>query len=600
MNKKTIITILLLFVAMAGLAKQKTTVSTSRPIVWENPAIGYSDIPYFQIQKVELTKERTALHVRMSLMPGLGFFLKSTCYLQANGKQYESIGSDSIKLDDKRIVLDDTGKKDFVLYFKPMPMDTKEFDFIDGLTDKDYQVFCIHDKDYVMPVTPVPAEFLIDDADEELAEMKYEATPATIHFKSINYRKGMNTRIQIQYVDLKNPATFMMDNYMILNDDGEATVSLPIGVPQIIQLCIDNLPFTSYAYAYLAPGKEVTFLIDMLHDDTGANSKFVGIKGYFAKFNKDRYQVLIDNSAGDYAQLPSIALKDIHDVQTLMRYYDEERENYKKWINKSTYCKAVKQWLTQYSYDLGYGLNDELDSLAHTKKFKDYLLRNYTRNLYDKNLLLTQGFVRASKYYSMIDARGFNADLARYCYYLPQALDSKPVEKPLIEDKDLSDLYDKYVAETQKTTAANKEGLPDNAHYLDMTDIAPDSILQTILDRYKGKTILIDIWATWCVPCMQGHEKMKPLKEELRDKDIVYVYLTSTTSKYDKWKDYITDISGEHYFLAQAQLDGIFQQLNKNSYPTYAIFAPNGERAASFSGFNLEAIREALEKALNK
>ena len=200
----------------------------------------------------------------------------------------------------------------------------------------------------------------------------------------------------------------------------------------------------------------------------------------------------------------------------------------------------------------------------------------------------------------MIDARGFNADLAHYCYNLPQALDSKPVKKPLIEDKGLSDLYDKYVAEAQKSTAANKEGLAANAHYLDMTDIAPDSILQTILDSYKGKTVLIDIWATWCIPCMQGHEKMKPLKEELRDKNIVYIYLTSTTSKYDKWKDYITDISGEHYFLTQEQLDGIFQQLNKNSYPTYAIFAPNGERTTSLSGFNLEAIRKALEKVLNK
>ena len=515
MIKHNVITILLAFVAMAGQAQET--------ILWEQPAIGYSDIPYFQIQKVELTKERTALHVRMSLMPGLGFFLRNTCYLQANGKQYESIGSDSIKLDGKRIVLDDTGKKDFVLYFKPMPMDTKEFDFIDGLTYKDYQVFCIHDKDYVMPVTPVPAEYLTDDADEELAEMKYDATPATIHFKSINYRVGMNTRIQIQYVDLKNPATLMMDNYVILNDDGEAIVSLPIGVPQIIQLCIDNLPSTSYAFAYLAPGKDVTFLIDMLHDDTGVNSKFVGIKGYFAKFDKEWYQAII--------------VKD--------------------------------------------GAHDSI--LALEKDIFGYK------------------FVESCKDYAMSDVRGFKADLARYCHYLPQALDSKPIKKPLIEDKGLSDLYDKYVAEAQKTTAANKETLAANVHYLDMTDVAPDSILQTILDRYKGKTVLIDIWATWCIPCMQGHEKMKPLKEELRDKDIVYIYLTSTTSKYDKWKDYITDISGEHYFLTQEQLDGIFQQLNKNSYPTYAVFSPNGEKVATLAGFyNVEIIREALEKALNK
>ena len=510
MIKQIMITILLALVAMAGQAQDT--------ILWKSPAIGYSDIPYFQIQKVELTKEQTALHVRMSLMPGLGFFLKSTCYLQANGKQYESIGSDNIQLDGNRIVMDDTGKKDFVLYFKPLPMDTKEFDFIDGLTEEDYQVFCIHDKDYVMPVTPVPAEYLADGADEELAEMKYDATPATIHFKSINYRKGMNTRIQLGYVDLKNPAKFD-DIYVRLNDDGKASFSFPIGVPQMIQLCIDNLPSTSYAFAYLAPGKDVTFLIDMLHDDTGANSKFVGIKGYFAKFDKEWYQAII--------------VKD--------------------------------------------GAHDSI--LALEKDIFGYK------------------FVASCKDYAMSDARGFNADLARYCYYLPQALDSKPVKKPLIEDKGLSDLYDKYVAEAQKTTAANKEELTTNAHYLDMTDVTPDNILQTILDRYKGKTVLIDIWATWCIPCMQGHKEMKPLKEELSDKDIVYVYLTSTTSKYDEWKKYITDISGEHYFLTKEQLDGIFQQLDKNGYPTYAVFSPNGEEVTTFTGLrDVKIIREALVK----
>ena len=332
MIKQNMITILLALVAMAGQAQDT--------ILWKSPAIGYSDIPYFQIQKVELTKEQTALHVRMSLMPGLGFFLKNTCYLQANGKQYESIGSDNIQLDGNRIVMDDTGKKDFVLYFKPLPMDTKEFDFIDGLTEEDYQVFCIHDKDYVMPVTPVPAEYLADGADEELAEMKYDVTPATIHFKSINYRKGMNTRIQLGYVDLKNPAKFD-DIYVRLNDDGKASFSFSIGVPQMIQLCIDNLPSTSYAFAYLAPGKDVTFLIDMLHDDTGANSKFVGIKGYFAKFDKEWYQAII--------------VKD--------------------------------------------GAHDSI--LALEKDIFGYK------------------FVASCKDYAMSDARGFNADLARYCYYLP-------------------------------------------------------------------------------------------------------------------------------------------------------------------------------------
>ena len=186
----------------------------------------------------------------------------------------------------------------------------------------------------------------------------------------------------------------------------------------------------------------------------------------------------------------------------------------------------------------------------------------------------------------MTEARGFNADLARYCYYLPQVLDSKQLAKPLIEDKNLSDLYDKYVAEYQATITANKHGLADNIHYLDMTDVAPENTLQTILDKYKGKIILIDIWATWCGPCKFGHEKMKPLKEELSDKDIVYVYLTSPTSN-------------EHYFLTEDQLGTIFKQLQGTGYPTYAIYTRNGEKNISFSGFNLDTIKEALEKALD-
>ena len=133
-----------------------------------------------------------------------------------------------------------------------------------------------------------------------------------------------------------------------------------------------------------------------------------------------------------------------------------------------------------------------------------------------------------------------------------------------------------------------------------MTDVAPENILQTILDKYKGKTILIDIWATWCGPCKLGHEKMKPLKEELSDKDIVYVYLTSSTSNYEEWKKYIADISGEHYFLTQEQNRYISKQYECTGIPFYAIYNSKGEQTYKQQGFSsVEAIRDALEKALD-
>ena len=45
-------------------------------------------------------------------------------------------------------------------------------------------------------------------------------------------------------------------------------------------------------------------------------------------------------------------------------------------------------------------------------------------------------------------------------------------------------------------------------------------------------------------------------------------------------------------------LQDILKQRSVTGYPTYAIYTRNGEKTISFSGFNLETIREALEKAL--
>ena len=591
MNKKTIITALLAIVALAGQAK--------KTIVWENPSVAYSAIPYFQIQKVEMTKEKTAMYVRMALLPGYGFRISENSYLETNGKHYGIVGSDSIPLGGDYIVLDDTGRKDFVLYFKPLPLDTKEFDFLEGLAKGDYKVFGIHDKDYTIPPASVPTEYMADDDGEGLAELKFDATPATIHFKSLNYRKGMDTEIQVQYVDLKNPAK-PMDVYTNLNDDGEASVILPICLSQIVWVNIVNIPWNSMGCVYLSPGKEVTVLVDMLHDDSEANSKFVGAKGYYARFGKEWCQSALEEETENGPQKPTIKKEDIHDVQTLIRYCDEKRENYDKWVKNSNYCKAIKEYLTQFAYSPLFMFEGEQDSLSKTKEFTDYVLQNYTGNLYKKNIVFNNEFPRASKYYAMADARGFNADLARYCYYLPQVLDSKQLEKPLIEDKNLSDLYDKYVAEYQATITANKQGLADNIHYLDMTDVAPENMLQTILDKHKGKTILVDLWATWCGPCKLGHEKMKPLKEELKDKDIVYIYITSPSSNYDEWKKYIADIPGEHYFLTEEQNRYISEQYECTGIPFYAIYNTKGELTFKQAGFGgIEVIREALEKALS-
>ena len=590
MKKQAIITLLLALVAMAGQAKEKT-------IIWEKPAKALNCADLLEIEKVELTKQQTRLYARYRGMPGNWFLIAKESLLQSGGKTYPIVSADSITLGEK-FTLGDNGSQRFVLHFTPLPMKTKEFDFIEGMGDNDFKVFGIHDSTYTMPAAAVPAEYLADYAeDDQLEDLKYGEEPAVVRFKALNYRKGMNPRIMAQYVDLKSPGEPQDLNFR-MNDDGEAEIKLHVGFPQVVWFHMINFPWSSNCSLYLAPGKEVTVLVDMLKDDTYKGNKFVGYKGYFAKFAREYYQM---QTQDDDIEMKETA----RTVEELIRDYDEYSAKNDKYIENLPCEQAVKDWLTQLtnsgSYSFSY-YGNPIDSLSKQPAFTEHLLQHHISGLKGRKAVLTFAFTEGSRYYAMDkEARGINADLARYCYYLPKVLDGQKVGKPLIEDANLSALYDNAVSEYQKTVSANQKDLTDNVHYLDMTDVAPEDILPAILSKYKGKAVLIDIWATWCGPCRFGHKEMAPMKEELKGKDIQFVYITSPASPYKDWKQMVGDISGDHYYLTKGQCEYLMDnEYKSDGFPTYAIYDATGKLTYTVVGYpGLDTIKEETEKALN-
>ena len=108
-----------------------------------------------------------------------------------------------------------------------------------------------------------------------------------------------------------------------------------------------------------------------------------------------------------------------------------------------------------------------------------------------------------------------------------------------------------------------------------------ESLLAKLIEPYQGKFVYLDIWGSWCGPCMAALKESHVLKEALKDHDIIYLYLANNTSDED-WKTIINayGLTGDnivHYNLPEQQQRAIEEFLQVDGFPFYRLFDKNGK-----------------------
>lgn len=132
------------------------------------------------------------------------------------------------------------------------------------------------------------------------------------------------------------------------------------------------------------------------------------------------------------------------------------------------------------------------------------------------------------------------------------------------------DLDKKYLEEFKKRKATViGNPFPENVVLTDINGKRFD------FNTFRGKYVYIDLWASWCGPCMKEIPHMKRLEKENTNKDIVFLSLSIDTDE-KAWKNKVKslDLKGHQVIDLKNELP---KALNVSGIPFFVVYDKEGK-----------------------
>lgn len=103
------------------------------------------------------------------------------------------------------------------------------------------------------------------------------------------------------------------------------------------------------------------------------------------------------------------------------------------------------------------------------------------------------------------------------------------------------------------------------------------------LEELRGKTVLVNVWATWCAPCIREMPSLDRLQNIRGGEDFQVVTISIDRTKYEPAK-FFADNGIENLEPWHDGSYGIPGNLQLRGYPTTVIYNPQGREIAILEG----------------
>lgn len=138
----------------------------------------------------------------------------------------------------------------------------------------------------------------------------------------------------------------------------------------------------------------------------------------------------------------------------------------------------------------------------------------------------------------------------------------------------------------------SKESLTTKLTATDKSEIS----FEKILKQHEGKTVVIEVWASWCSDCIKSMPQVKELKTKYPN--IAYVNL-SCDKTFDAWQNGIEkhEVSGDNYLIADGMKGEFGKSIQLDWIPRFIVVDKKG-KIVLFRAIekDFDKIIETLEK----
>ncbi|TDH27046.1 AhpC/TSA family protein [Segetibacter sp. 3557_3] len=162
----------------------------------------------------------------------------------------------------------------------------------------------------------------------------------------------------------------------------------------------------------------------------------------------------------------------------------------------------------------------------------------------------------------------------------------------MLGDKAKNSNYGKKITEYQRIAA--KTGIGASPDFT----VADTSGKLFKLSALRGKYVLVDFWASWCVPCRKENPNVVKAYQAFHDKGFEIVGVSLDTKK-DAWKKAIEmdSLKWNHVSDLKGWESGIVKEFGITVVPTSFLVGPDGKVMAN--NLRAEALHKKLGELLN-